>query len=124
MRRLMYGLAWLALAGCGDDGGAAPTDGGRGDGTVGVGCDPAAGTPELDLLPVASGLSFPVFVTSPPGDDRLFVVEQNGTIVIVGGGTFLDITSRVDGVGSDGDESGLLGLAFHPDYQANGRFYV
>jgi glucose/arabinose dehydrogenase len=89
-----------------------------------VGCDPVAGTPDLDLAEVANGLSFPVFVTTPPGDGRLFVVEQNGTIAIAGGGTFLDISARVDGVDSEGDESGLLGLAFHPDYADNGRFFV
>ena len=60
------------------------------------------------------------------GDDRLFVVEQNGIIKIlnpdgtVNSTPFLDISSQVSCCG----ERGLLGLAFHPDYQNNGYFYV
>lgn len=76
---------------------------------------------------VASGLSSPVFVTHAPGDaTRLFIVQRSGQIRI------LDLTSgilsatnfiTVPGVASGG-ERGLLGLAFHPDYQSNGLFYV
>jgi glucose/arabinose dehydrogenase len=68
----------------------------------------------------------PVFVTSPPGDQqRLFVVEQRGTIrELVGDGPnvgmFLDLSSHVELV----SERGLLGLAFAPDYATSGRFYV
>ncbi len=75
---------------------------------------------------VASGLSAPLRVTAPAGDfDRLFVVEQGGRVRIVKdgvllGGSFLDLSSRV----SSGGERGLLGLAFHPDYARNGRFFV
>src|SRR5688572_591789 len=60
------------------------------------------------------------------GDDRLFVVEQGGHIRILNAdGTvneadFLDVSSLV----SDGGEQGLLGLAFHPEYAANGYFYI
>jgi hypothetical protein len=61
---------------------------------------------------------------SNAGDSRLFVIEQPGKIVIVDGGaikgTFLDISSRVLYAG----ERGLLGLAFHPNYASNGRFFV
>ncbi len=74
---------------------------------------------------VASGLDSPLFVTSPPGDNRLFVVQQNGLIRIVQGGAllptpFLDLSSIVTFSG----EQGLLGMAFHPDYATNGFFYV
>jgi hypothetical protein len=75
---------------------------------------------------VASGLSSPIFVTSPPGDlQRLFIVERPGRIVILINGQvlpdpFLDIVGRV----LSGGERGLLGLAFHPDYDNNGYFYV
>jgi glucose/arabinose dehydrogenase len=75
---------------------------------------------------VASGLSSPIFVTSPPGDlQRLFIVERPGRIVILSNGQvlpdpFLDIVGRV----LSGGERGLLGLAFHPDYDNNGYFYV
>jgi glucose/arabinose dehydrogenase len=81
---------------------------------------------QLTTVRVASGLSAPVFVTSPPGDfDRLFIVEQTGRIRILTGGEvlpnpFLDISDNV----SYGGERGLLGLAFHPDYTDNGFFYV
>ncbi len=77
---------------------------------------------------IASGLTRPVFVTAPPGDAiRLFVLEQyTAQIKILKGGValatpFLDINSLVIDSGS---ERGLLGLAFHPDYQVNGYFYV
>lgn len=80
---------------------------------------------------VASGLTRPVYVTFAPGDtSRLFIVEQrSGT---VGRIRILNLTTltlnatpflSVNGV-STGSEQGLLGLAFHPDYQTNGLFYV
>lgn len=75
---------------------------------------------------VASGLSAPLRVTAPAGDfQRLFVVEQGGRIRIVKdglllGGSFLDLSGRI----SSGSERGLLGLAFHPQYRRNGRFFV
>jgi glucose/arabinose dehydrogenase len=78
------------------------------------------------LLEVASGLSFPVYLTAPTGDlGRLFIVEKTGSIRIVKDGTllpdpFLDISDQVSG----GSEQGLLGLAFPPDYASTGRFVV
>ncbi len=74
---------------------------------------------------VAEGLESPLYVTAPPADDRVFVLERPGRIRIVRDGVllerpFLDITSHV----STGGERGLLGLAFHPDYGSNGRFFV
>ncbi|HEX6251092.1 MAG TPA: PQQ-dependent sugar dehydrogenase [Gemmatimonadaceae bacterium] len=80
---------------------------------------------ELTLQEVATGLQQPVYLTAPPGDGRLFIVEQPGRIRIVKDGQllsqpFLDITSLV----SSGGERGLLGLAFHPSYPGNGFFYV
>jgi glucose/arabinose dehydrogenase len=79
---------------------------------------------ELSLAQVASGLTKPLFVTAPPGDDRLFVVEQEGRIQVLRDGeplgAFLDVSALV----SSGGERGLLGLAFHPDYPADSRFFV
>ncbi len=77
------------------------------------------------LETVVSGLSNPLFATSPVGDDRLFVLEKNGRVRIVENDTlrsaaFLDIESIV----SKGGEQGLLGMAFHPDYSTNGLFYI
>lgn len=80
----------------------------------------------LTTVEITSGLSNPVFLTSPPGDTaRLFVLEQAGYIRIIKNGVlqsqpFLDIHNRV----SSGGERGLLGLAFHPSYADNGYFYV
>ena len=81
----------------------------------------------LEQIDAGLGLSFPVFLTAPPGDTtRLFVVEKGGLIKVVDRatnaliGTFLDITSLV----SKGGEQGLLGLAFDPQYATNRRFYV
>jgi len=84
----------------------------------------------IDAVRVASGLSAPLFGVSPPGDpDRLFLVEQHsGRIRILDlnigqmqADAFLDLP---DNSLAGGGEQGLLGLAFHPDYAANGRFYV
>ncbi len=83
---------------------------------------------QLGLTQLVGGLAAPLYVTHA-GDGRLFVVEQPGRIRIVkfkdGAwriiGTFLDIRDRVRDTGS---EQGLLGLAFHPGYDSNGRFYV
>ncbi|MDG2245740.1 MAG: PQQ-dependent sugar dehydrogenase [Flavobacteriales bacterium] len=80
-------------------------------------------TIELDLF--ASGFSDPVGLYNA-GDDRMFVVEQDaGHIEILNsdgsaGGQFLNVSSFI----SNGSERGLLGLAFHPDYQNNGLFYI
>jgi glucose/arabinose dehydrogenase len=80
----------------------------------------------VTLTPIATGLSQPVLVTNAgDGSGRLFVVEQGGIIRVIKNGTllprpFLDISSVV----SKGGERGLLGLAFHPSYETNGKFYV
>jgi len=74
---------------------------------------------------VASGLSFPLYLTAPAGDARLFIVEKGGAIRIVKDGAllpvpFLSLAGRV----ATGDEQGLLGLAFDPAYATSGRFVV
>ena len=85
---------------------------------------------QLELEPVLGGLQSPLYLTHA-GDDRVFVVERGGTIRVAspappGGGLvlatepFLDLSDRV----LAGGERGLLGLAFHPDYQQNGRLFV
>lgn len=86
---------------------------------------PGGGDVALRLQEVASGLSSPVYVTSPADDARLFVVEQQGRIRIIENGQliatpFLDISQRV----SSGGERGMLSLAFHPQYRSNGFFFV
>lgn len=110
MKGIRIPLLLLGLAAC-DDG---PSNGG-----------PPAGEADIRLQQVASGLQSPVFVTAPANDARLFIVEQPGRIRIVQNGAllpapFLDITGRV----SAGGERGLLSVAFHPQYAANGTFFV
>ena len=81
---------------------------------------------DIELEVFATGFSSPVNVKHA-GDDRLFVVERAGVIKIlnadgtVNSAPFLDINSRVI---NSGGEQGLLALAFHPNYTANGFFYV
>lgn len=74
---------------------------------------------------VTDALDQPLYVVAPPADPRLFVVEQTGRIRILVDGQlaeapFLDLSGSI----SSGGEQGLLGLAFHPDYANNGRFFV
>lgn len=84
-------------------------------------------------LTVMTGLSRPVFVTAPPGDySRLFILEKGGNVRVA------DITTNplptvaatpvltvaITGNTNASDERGLLGLAFHPQFLSNGRFYI
>lgn len=90
----------------------------------------------LTTVRVASGLTNPIFVTAPPGDtSRLFIVEQRGNpsatqarILVMDlttnpptllGTPFLVVSSL-----ATGNEQGLLGMAFDPNYLSNGRFYL
>ncbi|MDB5749135.1 MAG: glucose dehydrogenase [Massilia sp.] len=87
----------------------------------------AYGSPALALALQDIGPSFanPTFVTAPPGDDRLFVVERRGVIRVVRNGAtltqpWLDISANVFA----GGEGGLLSMAFDPNFAGNGYFYV
>jgi glucose/arabinose dehydrogenase len=88
--------------------------------------DPAPPFPEVRLVPAFVGIKSPVGLYSAgDGSGRFFVVEQRGTIQIrkpglAGVRTFLDIRDRV----TSGGELGLLGLAFHPNFSENRRFFV
>lgn len=80
--------------------------------------------PSIEFEFAFNGFSSPVDIANA-GDERLFIVEQDGYIRIIENGVtlatpFLDIDNKI----SSGDERGLLGLAFHPDYANNGYFYV
>ena len=93
-------------------------------------------TPTGDLgcvcvKPLATGLRNPLSAThSGDGSGRLFIIEQIGTIRILTANNtlltrpFLDIQSQILISTRRGDERGLLGLAFHPNYRNNGKFYV
>jgi glucose/arabinose dehydrogenase len=100
--------------------------------TVGIGGTTTKATVSYDSKPLAlalqevvAGLDSPLFLTAPAGDPRLFIVERPGRIRIVENGAllptpFLDISARTT---TDG-ERGLLSMAFHPDYAANGFFFL
>ena len=84
------------------------------------------GQTPLKAPKIAGGFDSPVDIQSAPGDkERLFIVEQDGRIQLIKNGVvlpdpFLNIPNRI----GSGGEQGLLGLAFHPDYQTNLYFYV
>jgi glucose/arabinose dehydrogenase len=86
--------------------------------------------PDVALAVVADGLATPVgLVAAPDGSDRLFVFEQTGAIHVLEDGVirrdpFLDLGLALVELTPDYDERGLLGLAFHPDFAANGRLFV
>jgi glucose/arabinose dehydrogenase len=86
--------------------------------------------PQIRLELVAEGFASPVALIDP-GDasGRLFVVDQTGLIWILSDGKrletpFLDIREKIVELNDFYDERGLLGLAFHPDFADNGRFYI
>jgi glucose/arabinose dehydrogenase len=121
----MRSLAAIAVlvAACGDDASPAPPA---------ATCTPIAGSRVTVQTVIgadrqAENLDAPLLVTAPAGDPRLFVVERPGRIRIFADGVlqpraapFLDVSDRI----TAGDERGLLGLAFHPGYASNGRFFV
>jgi len=96
------------------------------------GCDTdSARQWKLSATFVAGGLVNPTSLAVPgDGSGRLFVTEQTGTVKIIdSSGTvlsepFLDISDSLAPQVQAYDESGLLGMAFHPDYSANGRFFL
>lgn len=81
--------------------------------------------PVVRTVRVVGGLQRAVYLTAPEGDSRLFILEQDGLILVFDGERllprpFLDLTGLTDEAG----EQGLLGLAFAPDYAESGVFYV
>jgi glucose/arabinose dehydrogenase len=80
------------------------------------------GSIELRFSTLASGLTAPLEVSSPAdGSGRLFIVQQTGQILILQDGAilptpFLDVTDRLVPLDPNFDERGLLGFAFHPDF--------
>ncbi|MDF3040988.1 MAG: yliI 3 [Thermomicrobiales bacterium] len=144
-RRLLIGLVVLAVAGgqilvaspTVDAQDATPTglpptlnpvqSGGPGGGAVQPG-GTLPGDPAIQLVKVADGLADPINVAAADdGSGRLFVIERVGRIRIIDADgsllpePFLDLTELVQ---TDYLEQGILGLAFHPDFETNGRFYI
>lgn len=101
-----------------------------GDPVPNVGAPPNAWAPGwVRLALVTSGLNSPVAIANADDDsNRLFIVEQRGTVKVIKGGVlqpgfFLDIRSVPGGI-SSGGERGLLGVAFHPDFETNRKLFV
>src|ERR687895_1364038 len=129
---LAVAFALTALAGCSDDDEDTPTaePGGQAQTAQqeaapeeqGSTAAPAQGRPVRLLL--LGRFESPTYLAAPRGDRRRrFVVQREGSIVVVRGprrSTFLDIEDLV----TTGGESGLLSMAFAPDYRRSGRFYV
>src|SRR5262249_2605684 len=107
--------------------GATTATGSGGEGNTPL-CPDENGKPIPKLKPtqVATGLAPPLLAIRPTGDaSRLYILEGVGRVRVMKNGVlqpdpFLDLTDLVISSG----ERGLLGLAFHPDYQNNGRFWV
>ena len=129
------GAAGPGSGAAGPGGGGGQNPGGGGPGGSGAGdtlCppEPSGSPPALKLTQIANGFEFPVLAVGAPGDtSRLYVIEQEGRVRIIKDGTtlpdpFLDISGVVQPRQFDGDERGLLGLAFHPDFAENGRFFL
>ena len=84
---------------------------------------------KIKLEPLVTAINTPLAMVQPAGDNRMFIIEQNGRIKILENGklrpnTFLDIRSKIVPLMADFDERGLLGIAFHPKFKENGKFYV
>jgi glucose/arabinose dehydrogenase len=127
-RIIMVLVALLVAGGCS----SAPDRSGRGGVSSETSESPETGaTPDLDnaaieLRTVVEDLEGPLVATNAgDGSGRQFVVEQIGRIRIVRDGElqeepFLDVSELI----TAGGEQGLLGLAFHPEYRTNGRFFI
>jgi glucose/arabinose dehydrogenase len=148
LRRICFILVPSMLLGaCSDDGGpSSPIDASAKKASVAeastannIGPSPMGGIIPIGLEVVASGLVSPIQLVQPDKvemrvqPDKVemrFVVDQIGLIRMIDeDGTllpqpFLDVRNRITPLNPNGDERGLLGLAFHPDFRKNGRFFV
>lgn len=85
---------------------------------------------KVDLQLITEGLVSPLQVVSAPGTKNLYILDQVGKVWLIDSTgskwptPFLDLSSRIVPLSSDYDERGLIGLAFHPDFKSNCRFYV
>ncbi|HWO26690.1 MAG TPA: PQQ-dependent sugar dehydrogenase [Kofleriaceae bacterium] len=110
-----------AAAGCGS---------GKKEGSTGIPtCDQQVSGNNVVMREIGQVTGAALLVTSPPGDPRLFVLEQRGAIRIISAeqllpAPFLDLSADAAGPVVAGGEQGLLGLAFHPRYAETGVFYI
>jgi hypothetical protein len=114
------------LVACGDGGSGSPDPVPTPSSASCAAGTPVAGVPAIAARLVASGFRSPLDLQSVREDrERLYVVEQGGRVRVVRNGqlqaaAFLDVSDRI----STGGERGLLGLAFHPRFAQNRRFFV
>lgn len=91
---------------------------------------PAQAQVKVKLEPYVTGVNTPLAMVQPAGDDRKFVIEQFGRVRVINkdgellAEPFIDIRNKLPKLYSDFDERGLLGIAFHPDFASNGKFYL
>jgi glucose/arabinose dehydrogenase len=96
---------------------------------LGLSAGPAAAQTKIRLEPFATGINTPLAMVQA-GDNRFFVIEQFGRVRVIEGGKLrptplLDIRSKIHKpLHHDFDERGLLGIALHPKFRENGKFYV
>ena len=85
---------------------------------------------KVKLEPFVTGITSPLAMVQPPGDDRFFIIEQPGRIRIADANgklrdaPFLDIRHLIPVLWADFDERGLLGIAFPADFASSGKFYI
>jgi glucose/arabinose dehydrogenase len=98
---------------------------------LGLWAGSASAQVQVKLQPFADGLVHPLVMLNPPdGSKRLFIAEQTGTIqIMMPDGKlrptpFIDLSKKMVKLDWEFDERGLLGLAFHPKFKDNGKFYV
>jgi glucose/arabinose dehydrogenase len=96
---------------------------------IAFGSSAAVAGPKIKLEPFVTKVNTPLAMVQPPGDNRMFVIEQFGRVRVIENGKmlptpFLDIRSKIVKQHHDFDERGLLGIAFHPKFKENGKFYV
>jgi len=92
--------------------------------------EPALAQTKIRLEPFVSGINTPLAMVQVPGENRFFVIEQWGRVRVIDNGKLrpeplLDIRSKIHKpLHHDFDERGLLGIALHPSFKSNGKFYV
>jgi glucose/arabinose dehydrogenase len=91
--------------------------------------DPALAQTKIRLEPFVTGVNTPLAMVQVPGENRFFVLEQFGRVRVIDNGKLrpaplLDIRTKIPNLHHDFDERGLLGIALHPNFKSNGKFYV
>jgi glucose/arabinose dehydrogenase len=90
---------------------------------------PAHAQTKIRLEPFVTGINTPLAMVQVPGENRFFVLEQFGRVRVIDNGKLrpaplLDIRTKIPNLHHDFDERGLLGIALHPNFKSNGKFYV